>query len=305
MDNKKFEQLIDLIINENEEKASELFHEIVVEKSRQIYESIMDEEMMSMEEGMDEGMDEGGMGGQVGDLLDEINAEESGMTEDEEESAVFDLSGDEQGDMSDEESAHHDIEDRVVRVEDKLDELMAEFEELMGKEHDDKDAEFDDEAEEAGEEETHDLEDEHDEEDEEDLEEGRMCSHCHKSPCECDDDEDEDMDESVMENVNLPKVPGVKHGDDGANAKSPTLHEPRVKAEGVKPVKYNQGGDEAVPTSPKKPSNAYSKGEGNLPGAGNFANTPGKNNFAIKGQSAPKPKHGDDGSNKKSPVATK
>ena len=46
MDNKKFEKLIDLIINENEEQARELFHDIVVDKSREIYESIMEEEMM-------------------------------------------------------------------------------------------------------------------------------------------------------------------------------------------------------------------------------------------------------------------
>ena len=83
MDNKKFEQLIDLIINENEEQARELFHEIVVEKSREIYESIMDEEMMG---DMDEGM-----GGQVGDLMDEINAEEAGgMTEDDEDWSIDD-----------------------------------------------------------------------------------------------------------------------------------------------------------------------------------------------------------------------
>jgi len=68
-----------------------------------------------------------------------------------------------------------------------------------------------------------------------------------------------------------------------------------------KPVKFS-GDAESVPTSPKGPSNAYAKGEGNLPGAGKFVNTPGKNNFAVKGESAPKPKHGDDGSNKRSPV---
>ena len=45
MDNKKFEQLIDLIINENEEQARALFHDIVVEKSREIYESMMDDDM--------------------------------------------------------------------------------------------------------------------------------------------------------------------------------------------------------------------------------------------------------------------
>ena len=44
MDNRKFEQLIDLIINENEEQAKALFHDIVVEKSREIYESMMEED---------------------------------------------------------------------------------------------------------------------------------------------------------------------------------------------------------------------------------------------------------------------
>jgi hypothetical protein len=58
MDNKKFEQLIDMIINENEEQARELFHDIVVEKSREIYESMM--------------YDEGQNGPQVTDMLDEI-----------------------------------------------------------------------------------------------------------------------------------------------------------------------------------------------------------------------------------------
>ena len=66
MDHKKFEQLIDLIINENEEQARALFHDIVVEKSREIYEDIMSDEM-------DEGMNPGG---QVGQMMDEISAEE-------------------------------------------------------------------------------------------------------------------------------------------------------------------------------------------------------------------------------------
>ena len=40
----KFEQLLDLIVNEEHEKANELFHEIVVEKSREIYENLIAEE---------------------------------------------------------------------------------------------------------------------------------------------------------------------------------------------------------------------------------------------------------------------
>ena len=40
----KFEQLIEFIINDEEEKAKELFHDVVVEKSRDIYEQLMAED---------------------------------------------------------------------------------------------------------------------------------------------------------------------------------------------------------------------------------------------------------------------
>jgi len=40
----RFEQLIEYVINDDTKKAEELFHEIVVEKSRTIYESLMAEE---------------------------------------------------------------------------------------------------------------------------------------------------------------------------------------------------------------------------------------------------------------------
>ena len=40
----KYEQLIEAIISEDDAQAKELFHQIVVEKSRDIYESLMDEE---------------------------------------------------------------------------------------------------------------------------------------------------------------------------------------------------------------------------------------------------------------------
>ena len=39
----KFESLLELLINEENEKAEALFHEIVVEKSRDIYESLAEE----------------------------------------------------------------------------------------------------------------------------------------------------------------------------------------------------------------------------------------------------------------------
>ena len=146
----KFEQLIEYVINDEEAKAKELFHDIVVEKSREIYENLMDEDAAELEEAeeldeesthdedekaekagekvtkdieyddkkdkkMDESMDEM-MHDQ--DPIDAVEAEETGM------------------DMAEGEG-EEDLEDRVVDLEDKLDELMAEFEALMGDNGDD------------------------------------------------------------------------------------------------------------------------------------------------------------------------
>ena len=271
MDNKKFEQLIDLIINENEDKARALFHDIVVEKSREIYENIIAEEME----------EEGGASGQVMDMLDEIGVEESGVMEDddEEEFDISDDDGDEVIDFDaeegDDEEGEGDLEDRVVDLEDKLDQLMAEFEEIMGDDSEGEEGEEDFGDEEGGEE---DFGDEGEE--------------------EFGDEEDE---AAMMEAIQLKKV-SVTHGDNGVQTKSPSLNQPKVKAAGVNSVNF-AGKDESVPTGPKGPSNAYSKGETQVKGAGTFKNAPGKDNFSEKGEAAPKPKHGDDGSNAKSPVA--
>ena len=51
----KFEQLLELLINEENEKAEALFHEIVVEKSRDIYEGLAESDATS-EKAVDEAM---------------------------------------------------------------------------------------------------------------------------------------------------------------------------------------------------------------------------------------------------------
>jgi len=124
----KFEQLIEYVINEEDSKAEELFHDIVVEKSRDIYESLMDRE------------DE--LGGDAADeLINDISADETGMREDEDEMGIDDMGaepemGDEMGGMGDMGGAEEeaDLEDRVVDLEDQLDALMAEFDSAMGDE---------------------------------------------------------------------------------------------------------------------------------------------------------------------------
>ena len=261
MDNKKFEQLIDLIINENEEQAKALFHDIVVEKSREIYESMMDEEGMMNQPS-----------GQVEDLLDEINTEEEGMSEGEDD-IEFDDEAEEDGEeLTHDLEADHDegeegLEDRVVDLEDKLDQLMAEFEEIMGNDaDDDMEADADEFAADA--------------EGEEDF-------------------ADDDMDEAMMEAVQLQKV-SVTHGDNGSNTKTPVDANSGQAGMDSKPVKFS-GASEAVPTGPKGPSNAYAKGETSVKGAGSFKNAPGQKGQDLS--AAPKPTTKDAAGAVKSPVA--
>jgi len=143
----KFEQLIEFVINDEEAKARELFHDIVVEKSRQIYEEMMEEESTHDEDEkaekagekvtkdieyddakdrkMEEGMEDLG-GDQADDLIDDVEVEEQGLSMEAEEDMEMDMVS------GDDDQSEAELEDRVVDLEDKLDELMAEFEALMG-----------------------------------------------------------------------------------------------------------------------------------------------------------------------------
>ena len=223
----KFEQLIEFVINDEEAKAKELFHDIVVEKSREIYENLMDEDAAELEEAeeldeesthdeddkaekagekvtkdieyddkkdkkMDESMDEM-MSDQ--DPIDAVEAEETGMD-------MAEGEGDE------------DLEDRVVDLEDKLDELMAEFEALMGDNGDSMDDKM------GGD----DLE--MDDTDSADLD------------MDMDNDaEENDMEMGMMEAVSLAKVAPAAMGDNGANAKSVVPQNSGAKGAMAHPVK--------------------------------------------------------------------
>ena len=62
-DRSKFEAMLELLVNEDKEGAEALFHEIVVEKSRDIYESLLEDEEVDesddeVEEASDEEVDE-------------------------------------------------------------------------------------------------------------------------------------------------------------------------------------------------------------------------------------------------------
>jgi len=145
MSKNRFEQLIEYVINDEEAKAKELFHQIVVEKSRAIYEDLMDEDESKddLEEDnamgeepteVDTDMSESLGGSQAQDMIDDVEMEEQGMSEGEDD-VEFDDKAEKAGhEMThDIEDMHDDgeLENRVVDLEDKLDELMAEFEAMM------------------------------------------------------------------------------------------------------------------------------------------------------------------------------
>jgi len=129
----KYEQLIEHIINDDEAKARELFHQIVVEKSREIYESLMDEEYT--EEDIHSS-------NPVEDMMGEIRADETngiGEGGDEGEGELDMDLGDDDGeegmdDMMPGDDGEEDLESKVMDLEAELEALKAEFEALMGDE---------------------------------------------------------------------------------------------------------------------------------------------------------------------------
>lgn len=128
----KYEKLIEHIINDNEQAARALFHEIVVSKSRDIYESLMDEEQMEEEVG----------GNAVNSLVDEISADEEGVQEADDEMGSdeeFDIGGDEEAgdemgddDFGGEEEMAGEEESTEQNIKNALAELEAEFNKLIG-----------------------------------------------------------------------------------------------------------------------------------------------------------------------------
>ena len=55
-DSKKFEEMLECLVNEDKAKAEEIFHNIVVEKSREIYEDLLEADLKDDE--VDEATDD-------------------------------------------------------------------------------------------------------------------------------------------------------------------------------------------------------------------------------------------------------
>ena len=238
----KFEEMLEKLVNEDKAGAEELFHEIVVEKSRDIYEGLLESEL-EVDETKDEEVDEAS-----DEEVDEASDEEvdEASKDDKEEATNEDFNLDEfeveggdpaddmmgamdmepKGDMdmdmdmdADGEEGEGDVEDRVDDLEDALDDLKAEFEKMMSGDE----AEGDDEGDDEGDMDMDmDADDEAEEESiaveatDEEVDEA--------SDEEVDEAADEETDESSKSEAEtmreyVEKVT-AKMGDNGANTKS-------------------------------------------------------------------------------------
>ena len=271
----KYEQLIEHIINDEEDQARALFHEIVVEKSRDIYESLMDEEYA-----------EEGMGGSpVESMMQEIDADENGgMVEGEDDDMdMGDMSPmgnmDDMDDMGDEQ----DLEQKVMDLESELEALKAEFEQLMG----DEEGDMGDMGDEEG-----DMGDEEDEENysmmEEEVYESTQRRPLQKTAV--------DLMREYVEKISTPgntegQPAGTSAGGDHASVNAQSIVAGKNDMGGTS-QNIAKGGNESAPDGTSAPKKGTVK---DVKDAGNWENKPGANAgkaFSHK----PKPKTGEEGS---------
>ena len=182
MADNKLEQMLEKLVNNDRAGADELFHEFVIEKSRGIYEKMLESDLEDLEvdEAKDEEVDEASNDEETNEASDEevdesSDDEETNEATDEEVDEASDeevdenfgeitpeadpmggdagdammqdieADGGEEGEDGDMDGDEEEIEDRVVDLEDALDDLKSEFEKMMSGE---KDGEEDGDAEE-------------------------------------------------------------------------------------------------------------------------------------------------------------
>lgn len=146
MADKKIEQMLEHLVNDDVAKAEELFHEYVVAKSREIYESLIDSEIEeAAEEDEEEDLDEAAEDEEAeeDDLEESSDEDEEEMDEnfdevaiegDDEEDMGADAGDDALGDMEmgSEEGEEKSEEELFQDLDAIVDELQAKFDELKG-----------------------------------------------------------------------------------------------------------------------------------------------------------------------------
>jgi hypothetical protein len=134
-DNKLLQQMLEHLVNDDQAKAEELFHEYVVTASREIYESLIDSEIAEEEEKDEDGEDgEDSKEKKVDEEFEEFTQEgddempKMGGTPD----MGDDLEADIDADMDDEDMGDKSEEELFQDLDSIVDELQAKFDELKG-----------------------------------------------------------------------------------------------------------------------------------------------------------------------------
>ena len=137
-DNKLLQQMLEHLVNDDQAKAEELFHEYVVTASREIYESLIDSEIAEEEEKEedDEDMDEAAKDEDAEEDKVDEEFEDIAIEGDDEMPAMGgdptdDLEGDIDAEMDDEEGEKSE-EELFQDLDSIVDELQAKFDELKG-----------------------------------------------------------------------------------------------------------------------------------------------------------------------------
>ena len=125
-DRKQFEAMLEALINEDQETAKELFHNIVVAKSREIYEELLESDFPPAKDEEEDDSEEGDDSDIGGDATDDFEKDVEDDGEDD---------GEDDTEFGDEEP-EGDVEDRVQDLEDALEDLKAEFDQMLaGEKH--------------------------------------------------------------------------------------------------------------------------------------------------------------------------
>ena len=144
-DKSKLEQMLESLVNDDQARAEELFHEYVVAKSREIYENLIDAELDEAAEEDDEEVDEA-MDDEDEDKVDEaVDEEDEEMEEGFEDIAIEaddemgdtpdmgdDLEGELDGEMGDDEMGDKAPEELFQDLDAIVDELQAKFDAMNG-----------------------------------------------------------------------------------------------------------------------------------------------------------------------------
>ena len=254
MANAKLMKVMEYLINEQEDKAQELLHQIFIEKARAIH-----EEMMSHDHDMEEDM----LGGDQGEhLADEIDSDQDEIDAEEHYAPMEGMDDDTDVDVDDlgDELEVDDIEDVDDMDADDADDSMGDEDEEIEVDMDDEhDMDMDSEHEEGDEERIADLEAaieelkaefealKHEEAGEQEHQDDMEADTEVEEAWESDMDENEEFD-GLSENVDLDAVTVAKGGEVGSgkfaraetNTKSP-VPTSQKETMGAKPVVTGKG----------------------------------------------------------------